>query len=577
MRQKLRKFVKIDPPGIIPGFGLTLGVTLAMLTAIILIPLASLVLKTAQIGSFKAFFQVVTSRAVLSGYKVSLLCSFIAALINALAGLMLAWVLVRYDFPLKGFLNGLIELPFALPTSVAGISLTFLYSDKGWIGKFLAKFGIKVAYTRAGIIIAMIFVGIPFVVRSVQPVLEKLDPQFEEASTTLGASGSYTFRRVIFPELLPALLSGFGLAFARGIGEYGSVVFIAGNIPLKTQIAPLLIMTKLEQYKYSDATAIAVVLLAISFILMLIINSITVYMQRFTAGSDNMGAIKKVVDPAETKKGLAVKNTLVVLSYIFIFFMLIVPLAVVVTNSLRDGFAAYRDAVLDSYTISALKLTLLAVVAAVIVNTIFGVAAALLLSKYVFPGKQVLSALIDIPFSISPVIAGLIFILTFGNGGLFSGFLEAHNIRIVFAVPGIILATIFVTFPYVFRELFPVLNQEGHDEEDAAALMGASGATIFRRITFPHIKWAFAYGIVLCAARAMGEFGAVSVISGHLRGQTCTLPLQVEILFNEFNTTASFAVSSILVILAVIMLITRNLLEARVKRASVQNEASEDN
>ena len=227
---------------------------------------------------------VVTSRQVVSGYVVSLTCAFLAALVNAVFGLMLAWVLVRYDFPGKRLMDGLIELPFALPTAVAGISLTYLYSDKGWIGALFAKAGIKIAYTRAGITIAMVFVGIPFVVRSVQPVLQKLDRQYEEAAEMLGAGRCYTFFRVVLPELFPSLLAGFGLAFARGIGEYGSVVFIAGNIPNKTQIAPLLIMTKLEQYKYADATAIALVLLVISFLLMLFINSVQLHMQRFNKG-----------------------------------------------------------------------------------------------------------------------------------------------------------------------------------------------------------------------------------------------------------------------------------------------------
>lgn len=201
---------------------------------------------------------------------------------NAVFGLILAWVLVRYDFPGKRFMDGMIELPFALPTAVAGISLTYLYSDQGWIGSVFDKAGVKIAYTRIGITIAMVFVGIPFVVRTVQPVLSKLDRQYEEAAMMLGAGRIRIFFKVILPELFPALLAGFGLAFARGIGEYGSVVFIAGNIPYKTQIAPLLIMTKLEQYKYADATAIALVLLAASFILMLLINSVQIYMQKFS-------------------------------------------------------------------------------------------------------------------------------------------------------------------------------------------------------------------------------------------------------------------------------------------------------
>lgn len=283
MEQQIVKVKNKRGVRVIPGFGLSLGVTLTMLGVLVLIPLASIFISASRL-SLREFIDVVTSRQVVSGYLVSLSCAFAAAVVNAIFGLMLAWVLVRYRFPGKRLMDGIIELPFALPTAVAGISLTYLYSDKGWIGSLFDKIGIKIAYTRIGITIAMIFVGIPFVVRTVQPVLEKLDRQYEEAAMMLGAGRIYTFFRVVLPELFPALLAGFGLAFARGIGEYGSVVFIAGNIPYKTQIAPLLIMTKLEQYKYADATAIALVLLLISFLLMLIINSIQIYMQRFSKG-----------------------------------------------------------------------------------------------------------------------------------------------------------------------------------------------------------------------------------------------------------------------------------------------------
>ncbi|MCH5344841.1 MAG: sulfate ABC transporter permease subunit CysW [Acetatifactor sp.] len=280
---------------------------------------------------------------------------------------------------------------------------------------------------------------------------------------------------------------------------------------------------------------------------------------------DGVHSIQKVIEPPKYDSSNAVKYVLIGLSTLFLFVMLILPLIVVITNALRDGWAAYKDAVLDKYTIKALQLTLLATACAVAVNTIFGLFASFLLSKFYFRGRQVLAALIDIPFSISPVIAGLIFILTFGNIGWMGDFLKTYHIKIVFAVPGVILATVFVTFPFVFRELFPVLNAQGKDEEEAAALMGAGGFTIFRRITFPHIKWALLYGVILCTARAMGEFGAVSVISGHLRGKTNTLPLHVEILYNEFNTMAAFAVSSILVILAVLILIARSIVEWKAK------------
>ncbi|MEY8516632.1 sulfate ABC transporter permease subunit CysW [Lachnospiraceae bacterium 29-84] len=280
---------------------------------------------------------------------------------------------------------------------------------------------------------------------------------------------------------------------------------------------------------------------------------------------DSIHSIQKVVEPPKDNSSHAIKFVLIGTSVVFLFFMLVLPLAVVVANALREGWDAYLDAVLDEYTIKALQLTLLATVVAVAINTLFGVFASYLLSKFYFRGRQVLATLIDIPFSISPVIAGLVFILTFGNVGWMGDFLDQYDIKIVFAVPGVILATIFVTFPFVFRELFPVLNAQGKDEEEAAALMGANGFTIFRKITFPHIKWALLYGVILCTARAMGEFGAVSVISGHLRGKTNTLPLHVEILYNEFNTTAAFAVSSILVLLAVVILIAKTLVEWKKK------------
>lgn len=275
---KIKKRVK----RVIPGFGISLGVTITMLSLIILIPMASLIIITSKLD-MSQFIKIITSREVLSSYEVSLTCALTAAAINCIFGVILSWVLVRYEFPGKRILDGLIELPFALPTAVAGISLTSLYSDKGWIGSIFDKFGIKIAYTRIGIIIAMVFIGIPFVVRAIQPVLEKLDKQYEEAAYMLGAGGTRTFFKVIFPEILPAMLTGFGLALARGIGEYGSVVFIAGNIPYKTQIAPLLIMSKLEQFNYSDATAIALVLLVFSFILLLINNAFQVYMNKITS------------------------------------------------------------------------------------------------------------------------------------------------------------------------------------------------------------------------------------------------------------------------------------------------------
>ena len=261
-----------------------------------------------------------------------------------------------------------------------------------------------------------------------------------------------------------------------------------------------------------------------------------------------------------------IKWILIAVSVLFLSVMLELPLYTVVSESLKKGFQFYIQSISDEYTLRALLLTVKATVAAVIVNTVFGLFAAWALTKFRFKGKKLLTTLIDIPITVSPVIAGLIFLLLFGRNSVLYPWLEAINFKVVFAVPGIIIATVFVTFPYVSRELIPVMETQGTDEEEAAALMGAKGFTIFRRITFPHIKWAFLYGVVLCTARAMGEFGAVSVLSGHLRGMTNTLPLHVEILFNEFQYVPAFAVSSILVIIAIVILIIRSVIEYRGKK-----------
>jgi sulfate transport system permease protein len=257
---------------VIPGFGLSFGITITIMGLIVVIPLCSLVIFSAQL-SLSEFISTVTRSRVLASYKVSILTALIASLVNAVMGLLLAWALVRYDFPFKRLMDGLIELPFALPTAVAGISLTHLTVKDGWIGSIFAKFGIDVAYTRFGIVIALIFIGIPFVVRSIQPVLEKVEPQYEEAASMMGASRVRIFFEVIMPEIFPALVAGFTMAFARCIGEYGSVVFIAGNTPYKTEITPLLIMSELQEYDYASATSIALVMLLISFII-LFVNAI---------------------------------------------------------------------------------------------------------------------------------------------------------------------------------------------------------------------------------------------------------------------------------------------------------------
>ena len=256
---------------LLPGFGLSMGFTMVYLSLIVLIPIAVLFLKAATL-SLSDFWQILTDDRVIASFKVTFSSSLIAALVNTVAGTLIAWVLVRYDFCGKRVVDAFVDLPFALPTAVAGIALTAIYAPNGWIGQFFEPFGIKIAFTQIGILIALIFIGLPFVVRSVQPVLQDFDSQYEEAAATLGANSLQIFIKVILPAITPALLTGFALAFARALGEYGSVVFISGNMPMKTEIVPLLIITKLEQFDYAGAAAIATVMLIISFSLLFIIN-----------------------------------------------------------------------------------------------------------------------------------------------------------------------------------------------------------------------------------------------------------------------------------------------------------------
>jgi sulfate transport system permease protein len=269
---------------VLPGFGLTMGYTLLYLSLIVLIPLAALGLKTATL-TWEQFWGVITDARVLAAYRLSFGAAFLAALVNLFAGLLVAWVLVRYTFPAKRLVDAMVDLPFALPTAVAGIALTALYAPNGWLGEPLEKLGLKVAFTPLGIVIALIFIGLPFVVRTVQPVLEDIERELEEAARCLGATRWQTFARVIFPALVPALLTGFALALARAIGEFGSVIFIAGNIPLQSEIAPLLIIAKIEQHDIPGATAIAVGMLAISFVLLLVINGLQWWQQKRFGGA----------------------------------------------------------------------------------------------------------------------------------------------------------------------------------------------------------------------------------------------------------------------------------------------------
>jgi sulfate transport system permease protein len=552
---------------IIPGFGLSLGITLTYVGLLVAIPLAVLFLQSVGAGWTKISAELLSART-LAAFRVSFGMAFIAGLINAVFGFLVAWMLVRYDFPGRRIIDALIDLPFALPTAVAGISLASLYAENGLIGSVLAHVGIKVAFTPLGILVALIFVGLPFVVRTVEPVLRESSEDVEEAAALLGAPRWRILSKVVLPPLIPAIMTGFTLAFARAVGEYGSVIFIAGNMPGYSEILPLLIVIKLEQFDYLGATVLASLMLIVSFVLLLAINLLQNCLRTHqggeskTAAQDSRRAGRNVLDTQlPLSEPLSVRAALIVVALIFLVLLLILPLVVVFTEALRRGFAAYFAAMIEPEALAAIRLTLLTAAIVVPINMIFGIAAAWLITKFDFPGKNLLTTMIDLPFSVSPVVAGMLFVLLFGLQGLFGSSLLEHGVKIIFAVPGIVIATLFITLPFVARELIPLMQKQGTASEEAALILGASGWQTLSRVTLPNIKWALLYGVLLCNGRALGEFGAVAVVSGHIANLTNTMPLHIEVLYNDYAFVAAFAIASLLTLMALATLVLKTFLE----------------
>jgi sulfate ABC transporter permease protein CysW/sulfate ABC transporter permease protein CysT len=558
------------------------------LSLLVLIPLAACLVKAADLSLAEFWAAVWTPRAQ-AAYRLTFTVSLVSALINVALGLAVAWTLVRYEFPGKRFVDALVDVPFALPTAVAGLVYASLYVKDGWLGQFLMPVGFEAAYTRTGIILVLVFTGFPFVVRTVQPVLEDLDAETEEASAILGASRWQTFRRVIFPILIPPALTGFTLAFARSIGEYGSVIFISSNMPFKTEIAPVLIVSRLEEFAYKEAAAIAVMLLAVSFVLLVVVNlierwsqpgSAPKYLSRGTSRFFSLlGLLLTVPFAAEVaqkpleKLGRVLAPLTKLIPKLWIAFtllvvgvLIVVPLVNVFAQAFSKGLAAYWSYLVnDPDTRHAVFLTLMVAPVAVALNTVFGVAAAYTIARFRFPGRTILTTLIDLPFSVSPVVAGLVFVLLFGQQTPLGDWLKQHGYQVIFAPPGLVLATAFVTFPFVARELIPVLEANGPEEETAARSLGANGWQMFWRVTLPNIKWGLVYGVILCNARAMGEFGAIYVVSGRIGGQTDTMPLRVEKLFQEYNQPAAFALASVLTMLALVTLVIKVAVERKLR------------
>ena len=542
--------------GPLPGFAPALGFTLVYLAGLVVLPLAALALRPWEHG-FADVVRTLTDARSLAALRLSFGSAALAASVDAVAGLVVAWALVRYRFPGRAVLDLLVDLPFALPTAVAGVALAAVYAPNGWIGGWLAPLGIKVAYTPAGVFVAMAFVGLPFVVRSVQPVLQDLDPEVEEAAETLGAGAVRRFAAVILPTLLPALTAGFALAFARAVGEYGSVIFIAGNLPFRSEIAPLLIVGKLEAYDYAGAATLGLAMLLGSGAALLLLN-----LAQLAAARRGLGMAEARSGRPATRPG---RIGALIVAGAFAWLLLLVgsPLAAVFVEALRKGLPAAAAALATPDTVSAIRLTLLLAAIVAPLNTAFGLAAAWAIAKFEFRGRGALVTLLDLPLSVSPVVSGLVWVLLFGAQGWFGAWLMDHDVKVIFALPGMVLATLFVTLPLVARELLPLMQAQGSDEEAAAATLGAGGLATFLRVTLPNVRWALLTGVLLCAARAMGEFGAVSVVSGHVRGRTDTLPLQIEALHDDYDFTGAFACASLLAGLAVVTLVLRTLMERR--------------
>ena len=545
---------------VLPGFGLSLGISLFFISLVLLLPISGLVIRAAGMG-WEQFWFVISDPRVVASYKVTALAALAASLFNCVFGLLMAWVLVRYDFPGKRLLDAIMDLPFALPTAVAGITLATLFAENGWYGQVLAQVGIEVAYTPLGIVVAMAFTSVPFVVRTVQPVLEELAPEDEEAAVSLGASDWTVFRRILFPMLWPAVVTGGALSFARSLGEYGAVIFIAGNSPYVSEVISLMIFVRLEEYDFPAASAIAAVVMGASLLLLLAINIWQGrYLRRLHGGSGMTPRPRRVGDSP------LVRRSLIGLAVVLTVLLLFMPLVLIFVQALADGWAGYVRNILDEYTLHAIGLTLFVALLTVPLNMVFGVFLAWLVTRFRFPGRKVLATLIDIPFAVSPVVAGLLYLLLYGNNGWVGQWLGQYDIQLMFSWPGIVMVTVFVTCPFVARELIPLMQQQGREEEEAGVVLGASGWQLFRRITLPNIRWALLYGVILTNARAVGEFGAVSVVSGNIRGETNTLPLHVELLYQDYNAVGAFAASSLLAGIALITLAVKAIAEWRQSR-----------
>lgn len=543
---------------VIPGFGASLGMTLLLLSLLTLLPLCALVFKSADLSPVE-FWRIVSSQRAVAAFKLTLGCAFAATLLNILMGLPLAWVLARLHFPGKKFLDAVVDVPFALPTAVAGLTIAALTGPRSWLGELAAWVDWKIAYAPPGIILAMAFTSFPFVVRILQPVLEDLDTEVEEAARICGAGSWRRFFKIVTPAILPALLAGGTLALVRSIAEFGAVTFISGNLPFRTELASVLLFTRVHEFEYAEAAALAAVILLFSFVLLLGSNAVQSWLYRRGGDGVAEGQRRRLGAPLNRDYlWSAGDRVLVFIAVLICLFAVLIPLGAVFFYASKDGWSGVSRTLQSSEVRHAILLTMQAATTAVVVNTIFGVIAAWTLSKYEFPGKKSLTSLIELPFTLSPVILGLCFLFLFGLQGLFGRLLDEVGVRLVFNPLAVCLVTTMVTTPYIFREVFVVMNHNGKQEELAALSLGAGVLHSFWRVTLPNILPAILFGALLCFARAMGEFGGVAVVSGSRPGYTNTVTLQVDTLFHAGDVTGAFVLSAVLALLAVLVLLTKS-------------------
>ncbi|MCL6442713.1 MAG: sulfate ABC transporter permease subunit [Alicyclobacillus sp.] len=520
------------------------------LILLVILPVGSLLVTTFQQG-IAGFIDPLLSPIGAAALILSVVTGLVAAAINTVAGSAIAFALTRGRFPGRTVLNALVDLPLAIPTTVSGLMLVLLYSPVHPFGQWLTQHHIGLAYTRASIVLAMVFVTLPYAIRTIQPLIESLDGRLEEAAWTLGASRWRTLFRVVVPSVLPGIITGFFLTFSRAIAEFGTVVIVSGNLPLKTQVASVYLYGLVENDDPTGAAAVSVVMLVISLVALGIPAWLGGRSRR--QGAQTMATVP--IKSVAAHENSPVKWLLALFAWLWIGVILILPVGNLASGALGAGWSGLVQSVMQPQALSALRLSAVVTLWTVGINLVFGVWAAVLFTRHTFPGRKIMLALADLPFSLSPVIAGLVLLFVYGPTTPIGHWLQQRDIHLVYSTPGMVMASVLVTFPLMVRELIPMLETAGVKQEEAAFTLGASRWRTFWRITMPAIRWSIIYGLVLTIARSLGEFGAVLIVSGNLVGMTQTATLYVYQATVNHDMPSADAISLLLAAASFVILI----------------------